>query len=365
MPILETIANILLAIAIFGLQKNFKKQTMNFKFNLFPILFLLLLAACNQSHDKDQTKLETAQIDTVQVKINELNEKIKQDPNDAKLYRERADLYQLQGNYNGGFNDAQRAVSIDSTDALNWLSLGKAAFAVENYLRVEEAYIRCMRVAPKNTEAYIKLAEFYLLRRKYTDALTVVNAVLKIDQNLARPYFIKGWVYMEQGDTLNAKTSYQTAIELDPNFYDGFIMLGSLYTTKGKDEALDYFNSALAIRPNSKEALYFIGMHYQNTNRTEQAVVVYDTIISLDSSYAKAYYNKGYIALQKEDYKSAFNLFDQAVRFAPEYYQAYYNRGLCRELLGEKTLAQSDYKMSLGINGDYTLAQEALNRVQR
>ena len=51
-----------------------------------------------------------------------------------------------------------------------------------------------------------------------------------------------------------AASSYQTAIEVDPDYYDAYIHRGILADRLGEKEALDYYNSALSLEPKSVEA---------------------------------------------------------------------------------------------------------------
>ncbi len=323
-----------------------------------------LIAGCS-GNETTSEKGQGSVADSTQIAIAEISEKIGANPNDAALLIERAKLFQIAGNYKAGFEDASKAVGIDSSKAPYWLEYGKTAFAVENYLRSEQGYMNCVRLDNKNTDCLIKLAEFYLFRSNPKMALDFANQALKIDVNLARPYFIKGWTYMMAGDTGLASTSYQTAVELDPNFYDAYIQLGILASDAKKDVSLDYSNSAIAIRPTTIEAYYFKGTFLQNRGRNEEAIQTYREIIAVDSMYAQAWYNIGYIKLTRENKPdSAIDFFSKAISVDKNYAEAYYNRGYCKELTGEKAKAANDYKLSLGLRNDFTLAKEGLARVQ-
>ncbi len=324
---------------------------------------LCLITACGGSNSGK--KKDVKAVDSTEVKLTELNAKIKSSPNDADLYIERCKLLIDLGKYQAGFFDAKRAVGIDSMKAENWLEYGKAAFACENYYRSEEGYLRCIALAPENTDCLIKMSEFLLLRKKFQESINYANKALEVNDELARPYYIKGWVYMESRDTVKAVTSFQTAIELDANFYDAFIQLGGLMTNAKSDIALDYFNSAISVEPKNVEAYYFKGMFLQGRHRTDEAIAVYHQILQIDSLYPMAYYNIGYLKLTEENKPdSAIDYFSKAIKANPSYYEAYYNRGYCNELLGNKAKASNDYKLALTFNSQFDLAAEGLDRVQ-
>ncbi len=323
-------------------------------------VLITLIAGCS-GNEGTTAKSDGSAADSTQLAIAAVSEKIGANPNDPALLIERSKLYQLVGNYKAGFEDANKAIGIDSLKAPYWLEYGKSAFAIGNYLRSEEGYMICVRLDSSNTDCLIKLAEFYLFRSNPKMALAYANQALKIDVNLARPYFIKGWTFMMAGDTGKASTSYQTAVELDPNFYDAYIQLGILASKAKKDVSLDYFNSAIAVRPTTIEAYYFKGTFLQNRGRNEEAIKTYNEIIAIDSAYAQAWYNIGYIKLTQENKPdSAIEFFSKAIAVD----RNYYNRGYCQELLGEKSKAANDYKLSMGLRNDFTLAKEGLARVQ-
>jgi len=326
------------------------------------LLSLLALYGCSE---RSESKKEITAADSLEIKLKGINTQIKADPNNPDLYIERCKLLASFGAYQRSFYDAARAVKLDSTKASYWLEYGKAAFSAENYYRSEEGYLTCLRLDKKNTDCLIKLAEFYLLKKKYQMAIDCSNKALEVNQELPRPYFIKGWVYKEAKDTVKAVTSFQTAVEMDPNFYDAFIQLGVLTSGAKKDVALDYFNSAIAAQPKSIEAHYFKGMYFQERGRVEEALATYMQILAIDSTYPFAHYNIGFIKLTAENKPdSAILYFAKAIKANPRYFEAYYNRGYCYELLGNKSLASNDYKLALSINSQFDLAAAGLDRVQ-
>lgn len=332
---------------------------------LIGVFAVSAFIGCTDPANSNVTK-KGGVVDSTELAIKELSAKIEASPTSPELYIERSKLYQIAGKYVAGYNDALIAVGLDSMKAPNWFEMGKAAFAVENYLRSEEAYKRCIYLDSTSSDCMVKLAEFYLFKRNYQAAVDFANKALTVDVNLARPYYIKGWSYMEKGDTLKAVSSYQTAVELDPNFYDAFIMLGNIAMKARKNVALDYFNSAIAVRPSSIEAHYFKGMCLQEQGLYDEAIATYQQITAIDSTNHEAYYNVGYIKLTYANQPdSAMMLFSKAIEMNKNYFEAYYNRGYCKELLGKKELAANDYKLSLGINNNFTLAAEGLKRVQK
>lgn len=222
-----------------------------------------------------------------------------------------------------------------------------------------------------NEKAYLGMGKMYAILDNYAGAIAYLNQSLKINPYNSEVYFMKGIIYRsdfeKSGRTESwdiALSSFQTAIEQDPNNYSAYINLGVMYDKLGDSSALDYYNSALEIYPESMEAWYNKGWYFQNRGMIADAMNCYQTIVKIDSSWSEPYYNMGYIHLQiTEQYDSAIYYFNKAVTFDPEYFQAYNNIGLAYEKSEDFANAKFYYTKAIEINPDYQLAKNNLNSI--
>lgn len=322
-------------------------------------LFLILIVSCSE-RPKDEKPI---------VKPNDamtsLNERIAQNPGNAELLYERADYFFQKNNTTQALTDINQAITIDSTQDkyhLLYANLNFKGLQIQNAI---DAFKKAIELNPSNGEAHLKLAELYLYIKAYPICLSEANEALKIDKNNAKGYFIKGFAYKEMGDTLKALSSFQTAVEVKSDYYDAHIQLGNILAVNRDPLALQYYNNALRIRPNSTEALYNRGLFLQNVNELEGATTDYNNIIELDPAYSEAHYNLGFIDLAfNEDYQSAIKHFTSAINVNNEYVEAYYNRGLCYEYIGDKQNAVKDYNAALNVVPTYKLAKERLRELK-
>ncbi|MGV3638834.1 MAG: tetratricopeptide repeat protein, partial [Flavobacteriales bacterium] len=210
-----------------------------------------------------------------------------------------------------------------------------------------------------------KLAELRLVRREYKDAMAEVNDALRIDPEHARGYFLKGWIHQEAGDTNLAISSYRTATERDPAFYEAYSALARIHARRGDPLAWQYYQAALELRPKSVEALYAHGLYAQETGRDSIALADYALIKELDPNNPTAWYNTGYIYLEHQDrFAEARKEFQGAITRMPTYAQAYYNRGLTYEFEQKLDSAVMDYKVALALQPDLDAAAQGLDRLQ-
>lgn len=328
------------------------------KFNcILSILYIGLLSSCtpNQSENKNGN----GNIDSLNSSdvFFQLNKQILREPDNATAYYQRAKIYLEKDNINQAYADASKAVALDSSKMEFLLLLADVSFRGLQVRKSVEVYEKCLRLDPKNLEANLKLAEIYLYIKGYPKSIMYANEAMKIDRKLTKPYFLKGFVYKESGDTAKALSSFETVVDLEPENYDAHIQLGNLYAAMNNKLALQYYGNAISLRPRSTEALYNRGLFLQNIGELNKATGDYNVILKLDPKYADAHYNIGYIALvYKKDYPKAIEQFSEAIRLNKDYVEAYYNRGLAHEFKGEIKEALEDYHKALGIFPTYKLA---------
>ncbi len=334
---------------------------------MYSRIFIFLLAIATISCDSsDESSRNTGRNSNTNQSdlIENLTARIISNPNDPNLYVKRATAYRDKKMMNLAIRDAERALAIDSTVSYFHTVLGELEFQNGQLRDARLSLEKAVEFDETNTDAYLKLAETNFLLRRYDEALINTNNALRVDDKLAQGYFIKGFIYKELGDTTLAKSSFQTATEVNPEHYEAYMELGNLSAYQGDALALEYFNTALEIKPNSAEALYNLGMFYQAGEKYDQALVIYRRLIDVGPDNYLGYYNTGYLYLTEYgEYQTALAYFDTVLTIEPAFIDAIYNRGLCFEEMNQKQQAVNVYKNILEVSPDYTLAAKGLERL--
>ena len=316
--------------------------------------------ACNSVETKNENKLKAEKTNDELVL---LSEQIAGQPDNAELYYQRSQLFFKKNNTKQAFDDINKAVSLDSINVDYYLMLADVSFKGLRIQNAVDAFKKAIRINSKNIKAHLKLSELYLYIKAYPQCLAEASEALRIDKNIAKAYFIKGFAYKETGDTSKAISSFQTSVELQSDYYDAYIQLGNIEASRKHPIALQYYNNALRLQPTSKEALYNRGLLFQVMGEFEKADEDYYSILKIDNNYSDAHYNLGYIDLAfRKDYKSAVGHFTDAIRVNDKYTEAYYNRGVGYELMGDRRSAEKDFRHALSIFPDFKLAKDKLNR---
>lgn len=333
--------------------------------SFIPIVLALLTLGCDPKPAATQGDALPSGREQVEQALADVEQRIVAAPDNAALFAERARLQVLRDSVRLAVNDWKRAIALDPRNAQHHIELADLYYRTLSVDEVEEHLKEAARLAPTESEPRSKLAELKLLQREYQEAMDLVNEALRLDQNHAKGYFLKGWIYKETGDTLTAISSYRTATEQDPMYFDPFLHLGVLHAERRDPLAMQYYNSALQLRPNSVEALYGLGMYAQENGMDSLALACYDRIKQVEPNNALPWYNTGFILLDHRDRPAeAREQFSRAIRLLPTYSEAYYNRGLTYELEGALDSALLDYRRALALDPGSTPAALGLGRLQ-
>ncbi len=324
-------------------------------------LLVLLSLGCGEGASSDQDTLLGVQPTT----IAGVDSLILRDPQNPELYVLRGRMHEAMDSMGLAVNDHKRAIQLDSTSTRWRLALGDLYYRHVDLPKAEVQFQHAMRLAPDSNEARLKLSELRLVKGEFVEAMQLANDALRIDDQNARAYFLKGWIHRQAGDTALAISSYRTAVERDPDLYEAYVALGLIHADKQDPLAMQYYNAAIELRPRSVEAWYDKGMFAQETGQDSIALECYARIKEIDPKNPTAWYNTGFVLLEHLDrIPEARAEFNQAIAVLPTYAFAYYNRGLTYELENELDSALVDYKKALALRPDMDLAAEGLSRLQ-
>lgn len=291
-----------------------------------------------------------------------LNKKILDSPDDANLYNERAKLYLKFRQYEDAINDSKRSLRMDTTNAAFYLTEADIFFVANETRNAKEVLENVVKRFPENTDGLLKLGELYYFVKQYENAFAKINQALKVNENLAKGYYLKGNIYKEIGDTGKAISSLETAIEQDNKNFGAFLDLGLIYGAKKNALAFEYYNNALSLNPASTEALYAKAKLYQDVGQFKEAIQGYELVLKNDATHAFSMYNLGAIEFSiNKDPKKAIEHFTKAINANPKYAEAYYARGACYQELKDKSNAMADYNMCLQLKPNYEPAVDGLN----
>lgn len=345
---------------------------MRFLIYVFSLLLVVSFSSCNEPGPTDITEevsgndIESGSENSSMAESDRITLEIRNNPKNAELYMDRAAAYAAEGMGALALEDVNRALLLQPENARFHAVKGELLYTQKQVEDAVASFEKALEYDPQNTDALLKMAEIKLLLRQYQECFDLANAALRVNDQLYMGYFIKGYAHYELGDSTLFVSSVQTALELNPDFFDGFVLLASYYSTLNSVLALDYYDSALAIRPEDDQALYGKALFLQNAGRVDEAMELYEYMVSLDPQNALAWYNQGFIWLEVHgEPQSAIPFFKKAAEVYPEYDDAHYNLGLCYERSGSIEKAKSQYEKALEANPQHELSANGLDRLSR
>ncbi|HLP52206.1 MAG TPA: tetratricopeptide repeat protein [Chitinophagales bacterium] len=347
-------------------------------FIAITVVLVLFLPSCKQCNKQ----VEVANTDTVSIpKLDAITAEITKDSLNPFLYYKRAQIYEANNDYKSAATDMFIALTLDSLRPEFYM------YAAELFKRTAEPQrgLSLMQKAiatdSMNTAFYVKAAELaYIdttLEGNYRRALDFLNAAIAKDPQNADIYFYKGTIFKEIGDTIKALSSFQTATELNPKFYNAYVQIGLLLKSKKDKNAEKYFDNAIKVSDNPEDALYAKanllkeeGVRLYDANKLAQATEKlskaaeqFKKVIEVNHKNVEAYMGTGFCYYQMDSVQDAYHYYDLATQVDPTYAGAYFSKGLCAEDLGRKKEAIGLYQTCLNIDPEFERAAQHLKNL--
>jgi tetratricopeptide (TPR) repeat protein len=167
--------------------------------------------------------------------------------------------------------------------SMNYIELGDTSRAIDELFKAVEKQ-------PEYIDAYIQLGLFHDALGDTMARIYYQNA-LKIDSSNAFAHYDLAMHYQNQNEFSKAIETYLHLVEqVDTNFSTAYHNIGYIYLVYSDD--------------------------------FDQAIAYFDKAIALDYNYTEAYANKAYALELKKQYKEAFVEYQTALKLNPQHVQA-------------------------------------------
>ena len=170
-------------------------------------------------------------------------------------------------------------------------------------------------------------------------------------ENEAALWFKKGMIHAAADECEEAITSYDRALQLNPDDYQIWYNQAFELAALGRyKEAISSYDRALQLNPNNYQVwndrsnlLAYVGMEKEALDSVEKALKV-------KFDFYLGWQNRGKLLFNSERYEEALDSFDKAVQICPEFNVAWQYRGLTLFNLGRWNEAIVSYTFALQIN---------------
>ncbi len=306
------------------------------------------------------------------------------------LYQEGVNKYEA-GNYEGAVEDFNQAIALDPQNALAYNKRGDAYYRLGDYEQAQADSSQAILLNPQDVNAYFDRGFAFYGLGKYKKAIADYNQAIKLNSKDAYAYYGRGLARAQSKDNKGAIEDFSKAITLKPEYNEAYLQRGIIrrrlrqrleaiqdfdkiiknnpsdakaYYQRGltqsinkqKYAALKDYTDAININPKYIEAYLNRGDIYSDLGNKVEATEDYNTILEIDPKFIAAYIHRGIHRFSFGDYKGAIQDYTEALKLDPNDIAAYNNRGNAYLELGNKKAANQDYSRAIAINPNNALA---------
>lgn len=344
---------------------------MRFKINtiIFIVSSLAFLFGCNND-SKNPVKSETADdkkpsLSVEMLEKQKLDSLIKTNPDNPELFFERSEWNFNYGAKHAALADIYSAIHLDSLNIKYYYFGGELFVELGDGNKAVQLMSKAISLLPEDETLYLMAAEYNLYMGYHQSAINFINDLLRINASNAEAYFLKGYIYKDLNDIDKAISNFQTAVEQNPLHYDAYMQLGLLFSNKKNDLALNYFDNALRINENSREAIYGKAYHYQIKNNFNKAIENYKKILELHPKDSEIFFNIGFCYKEMDSLEKAFQNLNIATNIKPSYAGAHYIKGTIAESSGDNEIALKCYKTAQNMLPNDENINAAVSRLEK
>lgn len=157
-----------------------------------------------------------------------------------------------------------------------------------------------------------------------------------------------GIKYAELGQYEKALHYFSKAIELNPNYANGYANRGNVYRVQKKlDKAIVEYSKAIELDNTKIQVLYARANTYKDLDNLALAIIDYSKIIALDNSFKDIYFARAYAYLMLEDYKKAKVDLEKQLQISPNDLKSEGNLIHIKTKLGLYDEALTDYDITI------------------
>lgn len=196
-------------------------------------------------------------------------------------------------------------------------------------------------------------------------ALSQMDSLIKKDSLNYGFWYRKALLQETAKDTTGALRSYRYAIKVYPA-PDALLAAANLLAEKKDSTSLSICKQVESLRMGREytaHCKFISGVYYARTGKFQQAMDAFNATIANDLNYAVAYMEKGFLYFDAKKTNEAKQVFQTLVTVKSTYADGYYWLAKCEETLGNKPEAINNYQKALNFDPGIKEAVTALNRL--
>lgn len=202
------------------------------------------------------------------------------DPNYQQAHQQLGTIYLAQGEYQRARTTFEALIKKDTSNTAAQLGLGNALSALGEWSLAQKAYQAAQQVG---SAATIGLGNLQLAQGDTVNAISYYQQAIQKDAQNPTPHINMGLIYAAQGQYEQALSAYQKALNLSPQNPDVLTNLIALYArTEQYDDALDLCQTLQEIHPDDDNPKQITGAVAYAAGQFELALVAYQNALDIN-----------------------------------------------------------------------------------
>jgi tetratricopeptide (TPR) repeat protein len=253
---------------------------------------------------------------------------INSDPNNAKNFLARAQIYAAFGDFQNALPNFNSAVDLEPKDVAMLESRGRFFLDTGNLEKALADFSKALTIQPDRSAALEGRAAVNLKKKNYDLAVADLTQALTRNTNLPNAYLNRALAYIElkQYDAaINDLTRVISMKTTDARVFERRARAHSLSGNSSK--AAEDYRSAVSLAPKNIDLLLDLGDLSFEVKDMDTALDSYSKALELDPNSTRTVIGKGKINLEKKLFDQANSDFTKAIAFDPRSSEAYGFRG--------------------------------------
>ena len=222
-------------------------------------------------------------------------------------------------------------------------------------------YEKKLEETPGDYEKHNLIGNYYLELGQAAKARSYFERAVRIKPNYADGHYNLGVLLESEGRLAGAVERYRRAVQSQPGHVQAHNNLGNLLFSQGKrEEALRHYRRVLQESPDFAEAHNNMGNVLQSNGETHEAMTHYRQALKIKPDYPEAHNNLGNTLSSQGRFDSAVQHYRQALRLNPEFAEAHNNLGSALGNQGKLTEALQSFRRAVEADPDYAEAHRNL-----
>ena len=170
------------------------------------------------------------------------------------------------------------------------------------------------RVTPREVDICYYKAVAQYLGEDATGAITTLDNVISYDEKNADAYYLRGSIYLSEGDAINGIADMDKAVEVAPSDHERVIEVYNALNGAGEREAgLSVINDALSTLGDGKADLLWKSRYLLVLEQYDEALAALDTLEGAGDT--ERLLIQGEQMMAQEQYEAALSCFEQGISY--------------------------------------------------